>query len=146
MRYLLDTDTCIEVLRMREPATSRVRDRSPDDLATSAMTVAELRFGALGSSDVARALAAVEAFLSAPIEIVPFGEDVATHHAEVRLALRGRPIGERDLVIAATARARGFTVVTGNTRHFRRVPDLAVADWIHDPSRPEPGGGRPEGP
>lgn len=94
------------------------------------MTVAELRFGALKSSDPQRSLASVEAFLSAPIEIVPFGEDAAAHHVEIRLALRAHPIGERDLVIAATARSGGFTIVTSNRRHFERVPGLTVQDWV----------------
>lgn len=129
MRYLLDTDTCIEVLRRKEPVSSRVRERSPDDLAISAMTVAELCFGALNSSDPERSLAAVEAFLSAPLEIVAFDEDAARQHADVRFALRSQPIGERDLVIAATARAGAFALVTHNRRHFERVLDLAVEDW-----------------
>jgi tRNA(fMet)-specific endonuclease VapC len=129
MRHLLDTDTCIEVIRRREPAASRVRQKSPDDLVVSAMTVAELRFGALNSSDPERTLAGVEALLSAPIEVVSFDENAARQHAEVRLALRAQPIGERDLVIAATARAGGFTVVTRNRRHFERVPGLSVEDW-----------------
>lgn len=129
MRYLLDTDVCIEVLRRREPESSRVRECSPDDLAVSAMTVAELRFGALKSSDPKRSLGAVEAFLSAPIEVLPFDQEAAKQHAEVRLALRSQPIGERDLVIAATARAGDLTVVTRNRRHFERVSNLTVEDW-----------------
>jgi tRNA(fMet)-specific endonuclease VapC len=127
--FLLDTDTCIEVIKEREPALSRVRTMSPDDLAISAMTLAELRYGALKSRDPARSLARIEALLSAPIAIAEFGMDAARHHAEIRLALRSHPIGERDLVIAATARAAGLVVVTHNTRHFERVPDLEIDDW-----------------
>ena len=126
---MLDTDTCIGVLRRREPVSERVRSHSPEDLAVSAMTVAELRFGALNSSDPERTLEAVEALLSAPLEVVPFGDDAAWEHAEARLVLRARPIGERDLVIAATALAGGFAIVTGNIRHFQRVPGLVVEDW-----------------
>lgn len=129
MRYLLDTDVCIEAIRGREPVLSRVRAVSPDDLSVSTMTVAELRYGALNSGDPRRALALVEAFLSAPLEVLPFDEEAARHHAEVRLALRAQPIGERDLVIAATARARRLRVVTRNRRHFERVPGLRVEDW-----------------
>jgi tRNA(fMet)-specific endonuclease VapC len=129
MRFLLDTDTCIEVIRGREPAASRLRGMSPDDLVISAMTVAELHFGALNSSDPERSLRAVEAFLSAPIEIAPFDEEAARRHATIRLALRARPIGERDLIIAATARSHDWAVVTGNRRHFDRVAGLQVLDW-----------------
>lgn len=128
-RYLLDTDTCIEVIRRRDPASARVRERSPDDLAVSAMTVAELRYGALNSSDPQKSLAAVEAFLSAPIEVVAFDEEAASHHARIRHLLRTQPIGERDLVIAATAVSGDLVVVTHNRRHFGRVPGLALQDW-----------------
>ena len=129
MRYLLDTDVCIDVIRGRQPALSRVRAESPDDLAVSAMTVAELWYGALNSSDPDRTGQAVEAFLSAPFEVVPFDEPAARAHAELRLALRAAPIGERDLVIAASARAGGMTLITRNSRHFARVPGLALEDW-----------------
>lgn len=132
MRYLLDTDTCIEILRRREPVASRARAQSPEDVAVSAMTEAELRFGALRSGDPKRSLASVDAFLSAPVEIIPFDCDAAAYHAAVRLALLAQPIGERDLVIAATARARDLTLVTRNRRHFERVPELSVEDWTAD--------------
>jgi tRNA(fMet)-specific endonuclease VapC len=93
------------------------------------MTVAELRYGALNSSHPQRSLTGVEALLLAPIEIAGCGEDAAAHHAQIRLALRARPIAERDLVIAATARSGGFTIVTGNQRHLARVPGLSAQDW-----------------
>ncbi|MEJ7812081.1 MAG: type II toxin-antitoxin system VapC family toxin [Gemmatimonadaceae bacterium] len=129
MKYLLDTDVVIEVLREREPVRSRVRRESPDDLAVATMTEAELRYGARNSRDPARALTLVETFLSAPIERVAFDSEAAAHHADVRFALRSRPIGERDLVIASTALARRLVVVTGNTREFERVPGLVVEFW-----------------
>ena len=97
------------------------------------MTVAELRFGALNSSDPERSLVGVELFLSAPFEIIPFDEDAAKHHAEIRFALRSKPIGERDLVIAATARAADLVVVTHNRSHFQRVPGLVLEDWSVSP-------------
>jgi tRNA(fMet)-specific endonuclease VapC len=133
--FLLDTDTCIEVIREREPTLSRVRSMSPDDLAVSAMTVAELYYGALNSQRPEPALARVRAFLSAPLAMHDFGFDAARHHAEIRLALRSQPIGERDLVIAATARAADLTVVTRNRRHFERVPGLHVENWTADDPR-----------
>jgi tRNA(fMet)-specific endonuclease VapC len=93
------------------------------------MTVTELRFGALNSSDSNRGLAAVAAFLSGPIEIVAFDADQAREHADVRFGLKARPIGDRDLVIAATAKSGGFTVVTRSRKHFMRAPGLTVEDW-----------------
>ncbi len=129
MRYILDTDICIRVLREKEPVVTRVRALSPDDLAVTAMTEAELRYGARNSRDPVAGLARVEAFLSAPIECLPFDRDAARWHAELRYALRGNPIGERDLVIASVAVATGYTFITRNTAEFNRVAGLARADW-----------------
>jgi tRNA(fMet)-specific endonuclease VapC len=134
VRYILDTDTCIWALREKEPVFSRVRSFSPDELAVTAMTEAELRYGALNSRDPASGLARVEMFLSAPIESLPFDSDAASWHAELRLALRHGPIGERDLVIASVvmASAEGgaeSTFVTRNRAEFTRVPGLLCEDW-----------------
>jgi tRNA(fMet)-specific endonuclease VapC len=129
VRYILDTDTCICVLRQREPVFSRVRALSPDDLAVTAMTEAELRYGARNSSNPIAGMARVETFLSAPIESLPFDSDAARWHAELRYALRPTPIGERDLVIASVAVANGHTFVTRNTAEFARVPGLVCQDW-----------------
>ena len=129
MRYILDTDICIWVLRQREPVFSRVRALSPDDLAVTAMTEAELRYGARNCSDPTAGMARVETFLSAPIESLPFASDAARWHAELSYALRPTPIGERDLVIASVAVANGHTFVTRNTAAFARVPGLICQDW-----------------
>lgn len=130
MLYLLDTDACIEVLRQREPVLGRVKGASPHDLAIASMSEAELRYGALRSSDPERGFARIDAFLSAPIDVLPFGREDAHRHAEIRHALRSQPIGERDLVIASIAAARGLTLVTGNTSEFGRVPELNTANWL----------------
>lgn len=129
MRYLLDTDTCIGVLRGREPVLSRVRAHSPAELVLAAMTLAELRFGALNSQDSARAFLILDAFLSAPFAILPFDEPAATFYAEIRHAVRSQPVGTADLIIASTARAENLTVVTNNEREFARIPGLAWENW-----------------
>lgn len=94
------------------------------------MTVAELWFGALKSADAARGRAVVDAFL-APFTWLPFDDAAAERYAAARyhLEARGTPIGERDLIIAATALPHGLTVITRNTREFARVPGLPVEDW-----------------
>ena len=134
MTYVLDTDVCVWVLRRREPWLSRLHGERPGDVAVTSLTEAELRLGALKASDPARDLARVEAFLSGAIGVLPFDRDAARHHAEIRFALRARPIGDRDLVIASVARAHGATLVTGNLGELGRVPGLRVDDW--GPGRP----------
>lgn len=130
MIYLLDTNTCIYAIKRRPEVVNRLQSGSPDDFGVSAITVAELRFGATKSSRPKQTRESVDAFLK-PFEILPFGDEAANEYAEIRLALEraGRPIGERDLLIAATAKARGITVVTHNLREFSRVPGLSVEDW-----------------
>ncbi len=128
-RYLLDTDTCVWILRERESVVARVRAASPDDIAVSTVSEAELLFGAHNSRDADRNLERVEAFLSAPFEVLSFDRESAHQHAHLRLALKKRPIGERDLVIASTALANNLTLVTCNTREFARVPGLTMEDW-----------------
>jgi tRNA(fMet)-specific endonuclease VapC len=94
------------------------------------ITLAELWFGALKSTRPERTRASVDAFLR-PFEVLLFDRDAAGSYAEIRLRLErlGRPIGERDLLIAAIARSRSLTVVTHNVGEFGRVPGLTVEDW-----------------
>ena len=133
MKYLLDTDTCIFALRRRMGVLQRLLQESPDDIAVSAMTEAELTFGAIRSAAPERARPQVTAFLE-PVLVLPFDRDAAWKHAEIRWAIRSRPIGERDLVTAAVAVAHGLTLVTHNTREFSRVEGLALEDWAELPS------------
>ncbi|MFN8012801.1 MAG: type II toxin-antitoxin system VapC family toxin [Holophagaceae bacterium] len=128
MRYLLDTDTCVFALKHQADVRRRFGKVSPDDVAVSAMTLAELRYGSLRSKQPGKTWREVEAFLE-PIRVLPFDEGAALAHAELRLALRAKPIGERDLVIASVAAARRLAVVTHNTREFARVPGLVCEDW-----------------
>lgn len=129
MNYLLDTDTSIWVLREKEPVLSRFQSCSPAEVAVTSMTEAELRYGALKSSDPADAFVRLETFLAAVAASLPFDSEAARRHADVRYALRAQQIGERDLVIASTALAHGGVLITHNTREFRRVPGLSVEDW-----------------
>jgi tRNA(fMet)-specific endonuclease VapC len=129
MLYVLDTDTAIWIIRAREPFLTHFRAESPADIAISSMTLAELHFGVLKSPNPAASQASLSAFLSAIPEVLPFSEDAARIHAQLRHATRHQPIGDRDLVIASTAAAHGLTLVTSNTREFSRLPGLQLADW-----------------
>ena len=130
LTYLLDTNTCVYAIKRDPRVLENLQEHGPDDFGISAITVAELWFGAAKSSRPRETRSSVDAFLR-PFEILPFHKDAAEDYAEIRLALEkgGRPIGERDLLIAATAKSRRLTVVTHNVREFARVPGLAVVDW-----------------
>lgn len=129
MEYLLDTVTCIAVIRGREPTKSRVQACSPQDLAIATMTIAELEAGVHCASDFAAARARLDAFLHAPFERLPFDGPAAVVFGRLWAHLRGQHVGDRDLAIASVALVSGLTVVTENQRHFGRVPGLHVVNW-----------------
>ena len=117
MTYLLDTNICVYAIK-REPSVLRtLQEHGPDDFGISAITVAELWFGAAKSSRAPQTRSSVDTFLE-PFEILPFTIEAADDYADIRLELEkgGRPIGERDLLIAATARSRHLIVAPGWTR------------------------------
>ena len=131
MRYLLDTSVCVEILRGHVASVRRLAALSPDDAALASMTIAELRYGAIRARTSRVAHERLSAFVAA-FEVLSFDVGAAERHASSRhaLALSGTPVGERDLVIAATALANGLIVATGNFREFQRVPGLGVEAWI----------------
>jgi len=131
VRFILDTNTCIYALKLQPGVVDRLRERSPDDLGVSIVTLAELWFGARKSARPTATRREIDAFLE-PFEILPFDVEAAEAYSSTRLALerRGRPIGERDLLIASIALARGLTVVTHNVSEFGRVPGLRTEDWL----------------
>jgi len=131
LTYLLDTNTCIYAIKREPEVLRRLQERTPDDFGVSAVTVAELWFGAAKSSRPQSTRASVDAFLK-PFEVLPFASEAAEEYAAIRLQLEkaGRPIGERNLLIAATAKSRRLTVVTHNVREFSRVDGLKVEDWL----------------
>jgi tRNA(fMet)-specific endonuclease VapC len=131
VKWLLDTNACIAVIRQRpESALRRLRGKQVGQVGLSTITLAELEFGAAKSQQPARARAALREFLL-PLEVVPFDEAAADAYGTVRAAMekKGRPIGPLDTLIAAHALALGTVLVTNNTREFRRVPGLSVEDW-----------------
>lgn len=131
MKVVLDTNTCIYALKLQGRVVERLREHSPDDVGVTIVTVAELWFGARKSARPQATRREIDAFL-APLEVVPFDRAGAEAYAEIRFELErsGRPIGERDLLIASIARARELTVITHNLSEFRRVPRLATEDWL----------------
>jgi tRNA(fMet)-specific endonuclease VapC len=131
VRLLLDTNTCIEILRGRNAAVlARYSTVPRADIALSAVVRSELVAGALLSAKSEENRSIAEAFC-ALFPCLPFDARVADIHAEwhARLRTAGRLIGANDLMIASTALAHGLIVVTHNTEEFRRIDGLAVEDW-----------------
>jgi tRNA(fMet)-specific endonuclease VapC len=131
LRYILDTDVCIRVLRDR-PQWLRARfNAEADTLCISTITLAELLHGAGKSAKPIHNRHEVERF-AARLEVLPLDADAAAHSAEIRTTLErsGRSIGAYDLLIAGHARSRGLAVVTGNLAEFSRVEGLRSEDWL----------------
>lgn len=131
MRYLLDTNICIFLIRERSRALSEAIGRHrPADVGLSVVTSYELHYGAYRSARMKQNMQALAAFLR-PFTIVAFSTDDAIKAGELRAELerRGTPIGPYDLLIAAQAATRNVTLVTNNVREFARVPGLKVEDW-----------------
>ena len=132
MKLLLDTDTCIHIIRKKSPRLiASITSLPPGELGISSITLAELEHGAEKSLDPAKNRQALEHFLI-PIEIAVFDAAAAFHYGRVRCSLEraGRVIGSNDLLIAAHAISLSVPVVTGNVSEFSRVPGLKVENWI----------------
>jgi tRNA(fMet)-specific endonuclease VapC len=131
VKFVLDTNTCIYALKLQGRVVERLRDHAPDDLGVTIITIAELWFGAHKSLRSSVARREMDGFLE-PFGVLPFDREAAEAYARIRFELErtGRPIGERDLLIASIALARGLTVVTHNKSEFGRVPGLKTEDWL----------------
>ncbi len=128
MRFLLDTNAVIALLRGNGGVVSRLRAHAPTDFGLSVVVLHELVYGAAKSARPDANLARVDALR---FERVPLTDADAAEagHIRAQLARQGTPIGAYDLLIAGQARARGLTVVTRNRREFDRVAGLRVEDW-----------------
>ena len=131
-RYLLDTNICIYIAKGQSLAVRhRFEQHSIQELAMSTITVGELRFGAEKSQARARALATIDQLVQM-IRPCALPLEAAEHYGHIRATLQqlGHPIGNNGLWLAAHALAKGWTLVTNNTREFARVPGLRVANWV----------------
>jgi len=132
LRYLLDTNIIIYVLKRRPIEVLSTFNANASRMAMSSITLAELLHGAEKSSRVSENLSSIEDFCSR-LEVLPYGPKAAQHDGAIRAALEklGQPIGVNDLHIAAHARSEGLVLVTNNMGEFARVPTLEVENWVH---------------
>ena len=132
MHYLLDTNTCIYLIKQRpRQVIDRFQKHSPTDVAVSSITLFELEYGVEKSHMKDRSAKALKKFLS-PLNLVYFDGEAASRAASVRAQLekKGTPIGAYDLLIAGVALAKGMSLVTNNVREFRRINDLPIENWV----------------
>jgi tRNA(fMet)-specific endonuclease VapC len=133
LRYLLDTNIVIYVLKRRPMEVLSIFNANANRMAISSITLAELMHGAEKSQRVNENLLAIEDFCSR-LEVLPYGAKAAQHYGAIRASLEklGQPIGVNDLHIAGHARSEGLILVTNNTSEFDRVPALDIENWVVD--------------
>jgi tRNA(fMet)-specific endonuclease VapC len=130
-RYLLDTNILSDLIRNPQgKAARRIARAGEDNICTSIIVAAELRYGCEKSGST-KLRKAVEDLLG-EIAVLPFEAPADADYGAIRAQLEtaGTPIGGNDLLIAAHARALGAIIVTANVGEFRRVRDVNVENWL----------------
>ncbi len=132
LRYMLDTDISSYIMKRSHAAVlSRLRRVEVSDVCISVITKSELMFGVAVSPRQQTNQAALDEYLRY-VQVLDYPGEAAFHYARIRSYLQqsGTMIGANDLFIAAHARCLELTLVTHNTREFRRIPGLKIEDWI----------------
>jgi tRNA(fMet)-specific endonuclease VapC len=130
-RYMLNTNIISDLIRNPQgKAARRIAKAGEDNICTSIVVAAELRYGCAKSGSE-RLHKAVEDLLG-EIAVLPFDVSADTEYGSIRAALEaaGKPIGSNDLLIAAHAAATGATIVTANVEEFKRIRGLKVENWL----------------
>ncbi len=131
MRYMLDTNICIYVIKSKpEKVFRELQKHDPSELCISSVTYAELVHGAEKSAAVEKNRLALSLLL-VNIEILDFDVYAADSYGKIRADLEknGTPIGPLDMMIAGHAQSLGYTLVTNNAKEFSRVGDLRIENW-----------------
>ncbi len=132
MRYLLDTNICIYLIKKRPPEVlDQFRQHPLQNVAISTITLFELEYGAHKSQQVKRTRKALAGFFF-PLTILDIDRSAAADAAIIRANLEksGTPMGPYDLLIAGLARSQKITLVTNNTKEFERVEGLLLENWV----------------
>jgi predicted nucleic acid-binding protein len=131
--YCFDTDTLSAVIR-RDPPLSLIRRLAvlpPDAQFTTAITLGELLYGVArrGSAELSKR---VRQLVAGAVLVLPFERSAAETYGTLRAELEsaGTRLAEPDLRIASIVIATGLTLVSGNVRHFGRVPGLQFENWL----------------
>jgi tRNA(fMet)-specific endonuclease VapC len=128
MKFLLDTNAVIAVLKGYPPFIAQLKLHHPQDFTISVIVLHELFYGAYKSQRTDDNLAKIEAL---QFEVLAFDNEDAQCAGQIRalLASAGTPIGPYDALIAAQALARDLTLITHNKREFQRIQGLNIQDW-----------------
>jgi len=130
MKYLLDTNICIYYLKGIHDIDKKIKKIELANCAISEITIAELKFGIENSQKKVKNRKLIEDFISS-IHVIPLISSFDIYAKEkVRLKNEGKLIDEFDLLIGSTAIANDMILVTGNIKHFERLKDIKLENWI----------------
>ena len=129
MHYMLDTDIASYLIRGDHPGVTEKFTELYEKCVISSITAAELQYGARKRNN--RALTQKVQALCDLIPIISWNEDAAGNYAKLRVELEtaGTPIGNMDMMIAASALAEEAVLITNNTEHFSRISALNLENW-----------------
>ncbi len=127
---LLDTDVCIHLLRGNRNIIKKRRNYS-DQVAISFMTVAELYYGVEKSANPQKNKTVLEQFILT-VKVINSNRKIASRFGHLKAVLenKGNPLADADLLIAATALETSTLLVTGNIKHYQRIENLNLDNWI----------------
>lgn len=134
MKYLLDTNVMIYLMNKIEPLSSKVMSHNMSDLAISKITMAELAYGVENSAPEYQEVNRISrAMLLAPFNKVGLDDDVIVEYGKAKAYLKKNkiysPSNEFDIIIAATAIAKGLVLVTANVKDFDKIPSIEIENW-----------------
>ena len=131
LKYMLDTNIAIYVIKRRPPEALATFNQHAGRLCISSITLAELMHGVEKSAKPDHNLRQVEDFTSR-LTVLEYGNKAASHYGDIRAVLerKGTPVGVNDLHIAGHARSEGLTLVTNNLKEFERVEALRLENWV----------------
>ena len=132
MEFMLDTNTCIYIIKRKPPdVIDRFKRTEISEIGISSITLSELIYGVSKSSKPEQNQMALTQFV-APLEILPYGDEAAQYYGDLRAHLekKGTPIGSLDILIAAHALSIDCTLVTNNEKEFIRTPNLKIDNWV----------------
>ena len=133
--YMLDTNICSFIMRERPISVLnrlQIHVEQRDRVVISAITYAELRFGAIGKKASPKHNMIFDQFMARMDAVLAWDQNAVEAATTVKKTLsdRGTPIGNNDTLIAGHAISEKCILVTNNTKEFERVPDLTFEDWV----------------
>ena len=130
-RYLLDTCTISDLFAGNNVTKQKLSAVSPSSVAISTVTVMEVLYGFELNPAIERKFSTAFKSLCGAVQILPLDQSAAEVASSIRahLKIQGTPIGSFDLLISAIAVANECILVTDNSREFKRVPKLKIANW-----------------